>query len=183
MTHSGWHFEESRTEYQNGYFGVERHSVRPPKGTPTDYFRVTFGDGVVGLCVVDGAIPFVKLYRPRLDESLLELPGGGIHKDEEPAEAVRREFREETGYSASTVEYLGSYYFTAWSQAKRHFFWLDGVEAVEADRQEREIQDVVHVPVDKALARLMTDPAAEWNGLALLAAAHEGYLDLAAVQG
>jgi ADP-ribose pyrophosphatase len=178
MPRSGWRVRDARTEYRNEYFGVRRETIRRPDGEQSDYYRVTFDGGVVGLGVVDGAVVFVRLYRPRLDETILELPGGGIDEGETPAEAARREFREETGYRANTAEPLGSYYFTAWSRAKRHFFWLDDIEWTDAETAEAEVREVVRVPVDDVLDSVLDDPAGEWNLAPLLAADREGYLDL-----
>src|SRR5690606_19591018 len=35
------------------------------------------------------------------------MPGGGLEAGEDPEDAVRREVREETGYSANSLELLG----------------------------------------------------------------------------
>lgn len=178
MSPDEWSEVDSRTEYRNDHFGVRGATVRRPDGERSKYYRVTFDGGVVGLGVVDGAVLFVRIYRPRLDETLLELPGGGVDDGETPAEAARREFREETGYRAATAEPLGSYYFTAWSRARRRFFWLEGIEPAETDPDEAEIRAVVRVSVDDVLDVVTSDPAAEWNAAPLLAAHERGYIDL-----
>lgn len=178
MAPTGWDLRDSRTEYRNDYFAVHQETIGRPDGNVSDYYRVGFAGGVVGLGVVDDAVVFVRQYRPRLDETTLELPGGGIEDGETPAESVRREFREETGYRVTSVEPLGSYYFTAWSRAKRHFFWIDGLEGVGSDPAGTEVRDVVRVPVGDALNAVMRDPAGEWNVVPFLAADREGYLDL-----
>jgi ADP-ribose pyrophosphatase len=177
MEPSTWSVLERDSEYQNDYFEVIRETVELPSGMPNDYYRIGFGGGAIGLGVVDGDVLFVELYRPRLDERLLELPGGGIDAGEEPTEAARREFAEETGYVANTAELLGSFYFTAWSRAKRHYVWLDDFESREDTDAEAEVQDVVRVPVEDAFDVAAESPAGEWNLTPLQLARQRGYLD------
>jgi ADP-ribose pyrophosphatase len=52
----------------------------------------------------------VRQFRYPVEKELLEVPAGGIDGDEEPAEAVRREMQEETGYLPGKVERLGGFY-------------------------------------------------------------------------
>jgi ADP-ribose pyrophosphatase len=58
----------------------------------------------------DGKILLVKQYRLPAGKKLLEIPAGGIDGEEEPADAVRREMQEETGYLPKKVEKLGGFY-------------------------------------------------------------------------
>jgi ADP-ribose pyrophosphatase len=53
-----------------------------------------------------GEVLLVKQFRPAIDRVTLELPSGLVDAGESPAEAARRELREETGYDAE-VEVLG----------------------------------------------------------------------------
>jgi ADP-ribose pyrophosphatase len=64
---------------------------------------------VVGL-TASGHVPLVRQYRPAVDEESLELPGGLLDPDEDPADAARRETAEETGYAPRTLLPLGCYH-------------------------------------------------------------------------
>jgi len=66
---------------RGGYFTTEYHQPQ-----------------VVVLPVVDEqAIVMVRVKRPVLDEATLELPAGGISREETPREGAARELHEETG--------------------------------------------------------------------------------------
>lgn len=58
----------------------------------------------------DDNILLVKQYRQAVEKELLEIPAGGIDPGEDPETAVRREMREETGYSPKTVQRLNGFY-------------------------------------------------------------------------
>lgn len=49
------------------------------------------------------------LVRPSYDGSLWQFPGGGIGRDEDPLEAARREFAEETGLALHAARSLGAH--------------------------------------------------------------------------
>lgn len=175
---SDWQVIESVTEYENPYFAVERESVGHPTAGSKTYYHIEFeGDGgVIALGVDDGDVLFVELYRPRLDETVLELPGGGIEEDETVEEAACREFTEETGLKPSDSHHLGSFYFSAWTRAQRDVVWVDDFESVDTE-PEAEIQRVRRVPVEEALGRACEDPAVEWNLTPLIIAHREGLID------
>lgn len=55
----------------------------------------------------DGKILMVRQYRNALDRYTLEIPAGGLNSPEEPPlEAAKRELKEETGYEATSMEWL-----------------------------------------------------------------------------
>ena len=56
----------------------------------------------------NGNIILVRQYRFGVREFTLEIPGGIVERDEDPADAARRELREETGYTTAGVEFLGA---------------------------------------------------------------------------
>lgn len=58
----------------------------------------------------NGEVVLVKQYRHGVCEALLEFPGGIIEDGEDPAEGVKRELAEETGYTASDLILVGKVY-------------------------------------------------------------------------
>jgi ADP-ribose pyrophosphatase len=68
----------------------------------------------IGVIPVDaeGNILLVNQYRSPVGKDLLEIPAGGIDKGEDPATAVIRETREETGFKPRKVTRLNGYYLS-----------------------------------------------------------------------
>jgi 8-oxo-dGTP pyrophosphatase MutT (NUDIX family) len=57
-----------------------------------------------------GEILIIEQYRHGIGEVCYELPGGSLDaEDENPDETVRRELREETGYSSDNFEKIGAF--------------------------------------------------------------------------
>lgn len=57
-----------------------------------------------------GEYILVQQYRAAVKNNTLEFPAGGIEADEYPEHAAYRELAEETGYRATEMNYLFSYY-------------------------------------------------------------------------
>ena len=90
-------------------FDVDRVRFEPPDGRPPrDYFVVEAPDwiNVVPLTAA-GEVVFIRQFRFGIDEITLEIPGGMCDGSEPPAEAARRELREETGYDTDDLVDLG----------------------------------------------------------------------------
>ena len=51
----------------------------------------------------------IKSYRHLVDSLQFEIPSGYIEDGESPKDAAMREFKEETGYSASKILFVGEY--------------------------------------------------------------------------
>ena len=68
-------------------------------------------DGVMGICVEDGAVLLGRQYNPGADRVVWELPGGGTHPGESFEDAIRRELMEEVGQYPHELQYLGRVLF------------------------------------------------------------------------
>lgn len=78
-----------------------------------------------------GKVPFVRQYRPAVEEFTLELPAGTLEKGETPEQCCVRELREEVGLEALSVHHTGSHWpDTGRLENLQHTFL---VEASEAD--------------------------------------------------
>ena len=56
----------------------------------------------------NGTFPVVRQFRPALEAITLELPSGHVEVGETPAQAAKRELREETGFIANELILLGT---------------------------------------------------------------------------
>lgn len=75
-------------------------------------------------------IVLVKQYRYPIGKETLEIPAGKIDKGETPLECVKRELKEETGFTAKNLEKLISFYpTTAFSNEELHIFAAFGLNS------------------------------------------------------
>ena len=87
-------------------------NITLPNGSPATR-EVILHNGAV--CIVpvteNNEIIMERQYRYPFDEVIWEIPAGKIDKGEaDPLEAARRELREETGYEAGNMRFIGMYY-------------------------------------------------------------------------
>jgi ADP-ribose pyrophosphatase YjhB (NUDIX family) len=114
-----------------------------------------FSAGGVVVRNTDGQ-PFVAVVRPRGE--ILALPKGHPFGDELPAEAARREVREETGLEAEMVEQLGdvrySYVRGGKRVAKVVTFFLFSYRSGSVDDHDHEVEEALWIPLADAPDRL-----------------------------
>jgi len=86
-------------------------TVQMPGGRESTREIVEHSDCVAVIAVDENDnILLVNQFRKAVERELLEIPAGGIDRDEDPEAAVRREMQEETGYLPKKLESLGGFY-------------------------------------------------------------------------
>lgn len=79
-----------------------------------DGFEAEILDHPGGVCIAaekdDGSFFLVKQFRYGIEKELWEFPAGTIDPNEKPETTALRELREEVGYEAKHIEYMGKIY-------------------------------------------------------------------------
>ncbi len=113
--------------------------------------------GAVGIIGVnnDGKVILVRQYRKAVDDFLLEIPAGKMEPREDPLECAKREFKEETGYSASSFYALSHCYTSpGFSNEKIYLFKAENLFKGVAEPDEDEYIELVEIPFDQALEKI-----------------------------
>jgi len=101
----------------------------------------------------DGNVLLVRQYRLPVQQSLLELPAGGIDAGESVEEAVQRELREETGQRAGRLERLAAFYASpGYCDELMHLYLATELEPSPLAADSDENIEVVLITLTDALA-------------------------------
>lgn len=148
-------FEEKKISSQRIYEGailnVRRDKVTAVQGEA--YREIIEHNGAVAIVPItdDGSVVMVEQYRYASGMTVLELPAGKIDKGEtDPAQVAARELKEETGYTAENVIYLGKINTSvAYSEEVIHIFAMTGLKAGMQELDDDEAINVVEYPFDE----------------------------------
>jgi 8-oxo-dGTP pyrophosphatase MutT (NUDIX family) len=105
-----WKILSSEYLFHDRWFKVRKEVCETPTGKIVDpYYVYDFSTWVAALPLTEeGKIIMLKQYRHALGEVCFEIPGGCVDDtDKSLTEAIARELQEETGYSFSSIDYLG----------------------------------------------------------------------------
>ncbi|MEZ0393584.1 MAG: NUDIX hydrolase [Desulfurococcaceae archaeon] len=136
-------------------FDVERVTVEA-RGRTFQRDVVVFPQSSVILPLLDDRRAlFLSQYRAPINDYIFEVPAGVVNPGETPLEAAKRELVEETGYEASSWQYLGSFYpVPGYSTELMHFFVARGLRHVGARPEPYELIEVQEVEMSDALGML-----------------------------
>jgi 8-oxo-dGTP pyrophosphatase MutT (NUDIX family) len=164
LTHDGgWKRHSSRYLFESNWYRLRQDEVELPNGQPKTYTLVEHtGYALVVPLLDDGRVLLERVYRYAVQDTLLECPSGGL--DGEPADtAARRELEEETGWLATTLTPLGSFYASnGMSNERGHFYLARGLrETGVLQRDATEQIELEFIPfadaIDLVFAGAITD--------------------------
>jgi ADP-ribose pyrophosphatase len=111
MDDPGWRVTASSYLIDTPYLRIRRDRVALPDGSIIDdYFvRESRGYVIVFALTPERKVVLVRQYKHGIAKVLLELVAGAIDEGEQPLETAVRELSEETGYSATSVEFVRTF--------------------------------------------------------------------------
>ncbi|RQD67215.1 MAG: NUDIX hydrolase [Tindallia sp. MSAO_Bac2] len=114
------------------------------------------GAAAVVPVTTEGNVIVVKQYRKPVETVLLEIPAGRLEQDEDPETCARRELAEETGYSTDHLEKILDYYTSpGFSDEIIHIYLAHNLEEGKAKPDEDEYLEVIEIPFDELLQKIM----------------------------
>ncbi|WP_214816515.1 NUDIX hydrolase [Exiguobacterium sp. s131] len=144
---------EREVIYQGKIFDVEKHVVSLPNGN-TSVRELVYHNGAVAVLVIDESdnIVMVEQYRKAFESMSLEIPAGKLEKGEEPMASAERELKEETGYTAESLEKIFSFYGAPGFCSERvDVYVAKGLSAGEMNLDEDEFLNVKRYSFDEAV--------------------------------
>lgn len=144
---------KKRTVYRGKSIDLRVDVVRLPDGkTATREFMDHPGAvGIVPFLNRDTVV-MVRQYRHPVGEVTLELPAGKLDAGESVMTCLRRELKEETGYTARKITPLIRYWPTpAFANEVLHLYVAEGLRAGRMRTDDDEFLQRVTVPFKKAL--------------------------------
>ncbi|RLI24180.1 ADP-ribose pyrophosphatase [Candidatus Bathyarchaeota archaeon] len=117
------------------------------------YFK-SRGTVAVAALTEEGKLILTRQYRHPLRKVVYELPGGAIEEGETPSQAALRELKEETGYTAESLELIGRFSRGPGSQAVVEIFLAKNVKRIN-DFDSNEILEVELMDLNLLLQRIL----------------------------
>lgn len=153
-------FEEktisSEVVYEGPVFRVRKHKVETRGGESTRDIVEHSGGSIMVAVTDEGKVLMVRQYRKAFEKALLELPAGKRDPGEVPEVTAARELREETGYTASSVKPLVSFYPTCgYSNEDLYIYICRGLTPGKTEWDDTECLDVLEYDVDELMDMIM----------------------------
>jgi ADP-ribose pyrophosphatase len=147
----------SRRIYTGRVVSLDVDTVRFPNGTTgeLEMIRHSGASAIVPVLEAPGEedqVLLIRQYRYAANGFLYEVPAGRLDPGETPEACARRELKEETGYSASTVTPLTAIFTTpGFTDERIHLFVAHGLTPGESALEADEILDVHSTTFSRAM--------------------------------
>jgi len=139
--------------YDGDFLTVQRDSVCLPDGKTSTREYIRHPGAVVILPVFDdGSVLLERQFRYPLQQVFIEFPAGKIDPGEDPLKCAQRELLEETGYTASSWQFMCTIHNAiAYSDEHLDIFIAKGLTAGERKLDEGEFLETFIASVPEIL--------------------------------
>ena len=148
-----WKTLKSKIIFKNPWFQLRHDQTLDHLGRKTTYTYLEAPPGVFIVAITPKKeIYLVRLYRYPWKKYSLEIPAGGT-ENQPPLKAAKREFYEETGFTASKWTKAGKFYsLSGLSNVVNYCFIAEGLNQTGSNEQKEEgITELTKVPFKKVL--------------------------------
>jgi ADP-ribose pyrophosphatase len=158
----------SRYIYKGSILNLRVDAVQCPDGHQSQREIIEHAECVAVVPVNDnGDILLVRQFRKAIEKDLLEIPAGGIEKNEDPETAVRRELQEEIGYLPGKVERLGGFYSSpGFCNEYLHLFLATSLKSSRLVAEDTESITVVAVKPERIKALIASGEICDSKSIA-----------------
>jgi ADP-ribose pyrophosphatase len=145
---------------------LNRELVYRSKDREIEVFEDEFGkitikeiphEAAVMVALENNSLILISQFRPAVDDIIIQLPGGGMNVNEDPENAAKREFLEETGIVCGEALFLGSIQPSAClSNTVTHVYFTKEILEYRSqmlEKKEASIQ-AFHIPVERAFRNI-----------------------------
>lgn len=134
---------------------VQVDTVRLPNGDTGKREIVRHNGAVAVLAIHNDRMIVVDQYRQPLGRTQIEIPAGKLEPGEDPADAIARELKEETGYTAKELKLLYSFYTSpGFADELIHLYLADELEQGEAQLDEDEFLEMSAITLEEAYEQI-----------------------------
>lgn len=135
---------ENRLFYRGRKFDFDANRLRLPNGAVGTWECIRHPGGALAVPITDsGQLVLVRQYRFAVQGRLLEFPAGTLEPNEDPAETIRRELEEETGYRSQQWRSLGKFPLApGYSDEFIYAYLARNLEKMESPPRQDEDEDI-----------------------------------------
>jgi len=160
--------------YEGNIINLRIDTISLPGGRTANR-EVVEHAGAVAIVPVNekGEILLVRQFRHAAGKSLLEIPAGKLEPGESVLDCAGRELLEETGYEATGLKKLISFFSTpGFTNEMLHLYLATGLTYKGQNPDDDESIDVVTVPFERAIELIWEGEICDAKSVAGILAAH-----------
>jgi len=150
-----WRTLSSEKFFQCKWFSLLKDKTKLPEGKIIDYYFIDHpGSSAIVPLNEKNEVIMVEQYRYPIKEISLEIPAGGLDKDN-PVKCAKRELLEEIGIKCGKISLLGSFYASNSISNEKVYIFL--AEELEFFNYKREITEKTMKIIKKPLQEAIED--------------------------